>query len=128
MHNMDNSEQKNSNSFLSGNLIQLLNTFSKEEMREFGKFVNSPFHNNRSDVILFFDEIKKFHPGFNKSEFSKENIFSLIFPKKKYQDDVIRRLASNLFKLAEEFCAYNNFRKDKWNTYVKHNVSAEVKP
>ncbi|MBS1492849.1 MAG: hypothetical protein JST55_05045 [Bacteroidetes bacterium] len=112
---MPESESKSPNSFQSGNLIQLLKSFSKEEMREFGKFVNSPFHNNRSEVILFFDEVMKFYPGFNQSELSKENIYYSLYLNKKYKDDVMRRLSSNLFKLAEEFCAYNNFRKDTWS-------------
>ena len=103
------------NSFAAGNLILLLKAFSKQEMREFGKFVHSPFHNNRSDVSRFFDEIKKFYPLFNQSGFSKENIFSKLHPKKKYKDDIIRRLSSNLFKLAEEFAAYKNFKRDRFD-------------
>ncbi len=112
---MPQEEQKNHNSFQSSNLIQFLRVFSKEEMRDFNKFVKSSFHNNRNDVCLFLDEIKKFHPAFTQKEFSRENIFSLLYPKKKYQDDVVRRLSSNLFKLAEEFAAYKNFKKDRFD-------------
>ncbi len=106
---------KNQNSFQSGNLIQLLKAFSKEEMKEFGKFVSSPFHNNRKEVILFFEEIKTFYPDFNQHNFSKEYIFSLLYPGKIYQDDVIRRLSSNLFKLAEEFAAYKIYKSDRFD-------------
>lgn len=88
---------------------------SKDEMREFGKFVHSPFHNNRTDVSTYFDELKKFHPKFDGKDFSKENIFSTLYPKKKYKDDVIRRLNSNLFKLGEEFAVYKNIKLDKYN-------------
>jgi len=111
---MPEAEQKNQNSFQNGNLVQLLKTFSKEDIRELGKFISSPFHNNRKDGVLFFDEVKKFYPDFNQKYFSKENIFSKLYPGQKYKDDVIRRLASNLFKLAEEFAAYNNFRNNNW--------------
>jgi hypothetical protein len=112
---MSLAEHKIPNSFQSGNLIQLLKSFTKEEMREFSKFVNSPFHNNRSEVIHFFDEVKKFHPDFNQSGLAKETIFAILYPDKKYQDDIIRRLSSNLFKLAEEFASYTNFRRDKFH-------------
>lgn len=112
---MQEEEQKNQNSFQSGNLIQFLKVFTKEEMREFSKFVSSPFHNNRSEVSRFFNEVKIFHPLFDRAEFTKENIFTSLFPKKKYQDDIMRRLASNLFKLAEEFAAYKNFRNERYN-------------
>ena len=69
------SEQKGQSSFLKSNIIQLLSIFSKEEMKEFEKFVKSPFHNNRAEVTRFFDSIKKFYPDFNQKEFTKENIF-----------------------------------------------------
>ncbi len=84
-------------------------------MKEFGKFVSSPFHNNRKEVILFFEEIKTFYPDFNQHNFSKEYIFSLLYPGKIYQDDVIRRLSSNLFKLAEEFAAYKIYKSDRFD-------------
>ncbi len=109
---MPQSEQKTQSSIQSGNLVQLLKVLSREEIKEFGKFVNSPFHNNRKDLIQFFEEIKVFYPDFNQTEFSKENIFSLLFPGKKYQDDVMRRLSSNLFKLGEQFASYKNFRSN----------------
>lgn len=102
------------NSLQSGNLLQFLKSFSKEEMRELGKFVSSSFHNNRQDVIHFFEEIKNFHPDFNQPGFGKENIFYSLYPGKEYRDDVIRRLSSNLLKLAEEFAAYKNFKEDKF--------------
>jgi len=101
--------------FESSSLIKLLKLFSKDELKEFEKFVHSPYHNNRSEVTRFFDEIKKFYPGFKRKDFTKEKIFTRIYPGKKYKDDVIRRLSSNLFKLGEEFAAIENFSKDEYN-------------
>ena len=111
---MPHNEPIAQNSFQSGNLIQFLKSFSKEEMRELGKFVNSAFHNNRQDVIHFFEEIKNFYPEFNQQGFGKESIFSSMYPGKGYRDDVMRRLSSNLLKLAEEYAAYKNFKEDKF--------------
>ncbi len=102
-----------SDNFRNSNVIQLLSLFSKEEKTEFGKFVHSPF-NPRSEVIRFFDELKKYFPLFDKKNFSRETIFSRLYPGKKYRDDVIRRLSSNLFKLAEDYIAYKMFREDEY--------------
>ena len=110
------SEQKGQSSFLKSNIIQLLSIFSKEEMKEFEKFVKSPFHNNRAEVTRFFDSIKKFYPGFNQKDFTKEKIFYGLYSGDKYRDDVVRRLCSNLYKLGEEFAAYKNFRQDSFNS------------
>ncbi len=100
-------------SFYNSNIIQLLMSFSKDEKIEFAKFVHSPF-NNRSEVARFFDELKQFFPSFGNKNFSKENIFANLYPGKKYKDDVIRKLSSNLFKLAEDYIAYKMFRDDEY--------------
>ncbi len=94
-------------------LIQLIKTFSKEEMKDLEKFAGSPFHNNRSDVTEFCTELRKFHPKFSQGNFSMEKVFVAMYPGKKYRDDVMRRLSSNLFKLAEEYGAYSVFRGKK---------------
>jgi hypothetical protein len=99
--------------YYNSNIIQLLRSFSKDEKAEFGKFVHSPF-NNRSEVARFFDELKKFFPSFEKKNFSREYIFDKLYPGKSYKDDVIRKLSSNLFKLAENYISYKMFREDEY--------------
>ncbi len=100
-------------SFYNSNIIQLLRSFSKDEKIEFAKFVHSPF-NPRSEVARFFDELKNYFPSFEKKNFSKQNVFSKLYPGVKYRDDVIRKLSSNLFKLAEDYIAYKMFREDEY--------------
>lgn len=112
---------KNKQPFIESNLVKFLKLLSKDEMKEFSKFVQSPFHNNRSEVMVFFNEIRQFHPAFNQKNFSKEIIYSKLYSKKKYDDDVMRRLSSNLFKLGEEFISYKRFRDNEFN-YEKNLV------
>jgi hypothetical protein len=100
-------------SFRSGNLIRLLKSFTKEERAEFSKYVHSQF-NPRKEVARFFDELKKFFPSFENKKFTKEFIFSQLYPGTPYKDDVIRKHSSNLFKLAEDFIAYKMFTKDEY--------------
>ncbi len=104
--------------YCSSNIIQLLRSFSKEEKAEFGKFVHSYF-NNRKEVARFFDELKKFFPLFENKNFSREHIFNKLYPGKKYNDAVIRKLSSNLFKLAENYIAYKMFREDEYEQRKK---------
>jgi len=110
---MTKSKNVNKNSFVNSSVVQLLRSFSKDERSEFGKFVHSPF-NPRKEVSRFFDELKKFFPAFSNPGFAKENIFAKLYPGQKYRDDVIRRLSSNLFKLAEEFIAFKMFKDDEF--------------
>lgn len=108
-------ELTSQSSYLKSNLIQLLRIFSPDEMKEFEKFVRSPFHNNRSEVIRYFEILKKFYPEFTHKDFTKEKIYSRLYPSEIYRDDTMRRLNSNLFKLGEEFSAYKNFRNDEYS-------------
>ena len=105
---------ENEDYFAGSSLITFLSSLDKSELREFDKFIHSPFHNNRSEVSRYFDVLKKFHPQFTGREFSKHHIFSLLYPGTSYKDDVLRRLSSNLLKAGEEFGAYITFRKEKF--------------
>lgn len=98
----------------SNNLIEHLTILSVEEMKEFEKFICSPFHNNRKDVIRYFKLLKKYYPGFDQKNFTKTEIYSMLFNNDVYRDDVMRRLNSNLFKILKEFLAYKTFRKDRY--------------
>ncbi|MBZ0201944.1 MAG: hypothetical protein K8I03_02880 [Ignavibacteria bacterium] len=93
-------------------MIILLKTFEPLEFREFGKFVASPFHNGRKEVIKFFEIIKLFYPGFDSNKFSKYELFRKLYPSKEYDDSAIRKLASFLTKLAEDYIAYVGLRRD----------------
>lgn len=100
--------------FSSGNLISNLKVFTKDEMKELEKFVSSPFHNNRSEVTRFFLYIKNYYPAFAHKDFTKEKIFTALYPGEKYRDDVIRRLSSNLYKLTLDYIAYKLFKEDEF--------------
>lgn len=92
-------------------VIDILKTFSKEEIKSFKDFVNSPFFNRNKSVIRLFDIVRKSSPGFNSAVIRKENIYKKIFPGKTYNDIVMRILISDLLKLAEEFLAYSRYIK-----------------
>ena len=107
-------------------LVQFLKLLSKEEMKEFEKFVVSPFHNNRSDVTRLFFEIKKYYPDFNIENLTKEGIYSAAYPGESFKDDKLRRVMSNLFKLGEKYLSYLKFRDDRF-TFGKSLLDQYIK-
>jgi len=116
MKKMKGLETKSANSgdsLKSSNLIQLLTVFTKEEKTEFGKFVHSPL-NPRSETARFYDCLKEYFPTFQSRNFTKQAVFSEMFPGKKFSDDVIRRNTSNLLKLAEDFIAFREMKEDQF--------------
>lgn len=93
-------------------LIEILKTFSKEEMKSFKEFVNSPFFNRNKSVIKLYEIVRKSSPDFCSVSIRKENIYKKLFPGKVYNDIVMRILISDLLKLSEEFLAYSRYKNN----------------
>ena len=94
--------------------IGLLRTFSEKEFKEFGLFLNSPFHNKDKVLLSLYRAIKKFYPRFESSWVTKEKIFAKIYPGKKFNDARMRNLLSNLLKRAEEFLVICKVKGDRF--------------
>ena len=94
--------------------VQLLSTFSNEEIKRFGDFIRSPYFNKNSRVIKLFDELKKDHPDFTSKSVSKEKLYGKLFNGKSYNDQVIKNLNTELFKLEREFLAHDMLNKDQF--------------
>lgn len=92
--------------------IQILSTFKKVELREFSRFVYSPFFNGRRETAVYFKAIKKFYPEFNSKNFTNEKIFAAVYPTKEYDIRIIRRLNSYLLKLIELYLSYKGLKSD----------------
>ncbi len=92
-------------------VIGVLRKLSAEEMKEFGRFVRSPFHNRVKKVIRLFDAIKKFHPEFESRFINKKYVYKRITGKNEYNDAVMRNLSSDLYSLAGEYLAVRSYKK-----------------
>ncbi|MEP7146511.1 MAG: hypothetical protein ABI792_05840 [bacterium] len=93
---------------LKSKFLDIVKTFSQEELKDFRNFVRSPFHNTNKNVIKITEIITKFYPALNDPKLEKEIIFKKIYPGKKYNDAVMRIIMSDLLQLAEEFLIYVN--------------------
>jgi hypothetical protein len=95
-------------------MAELLQSFSRSELREFEKFLQSPFFTASLKVspnvlIKFFGILKKYYPDF---AVAKENVYSLLYQDRKYNDGAMRVLISTMLRLAEEYVTYLNFKSD----------------
>lgn len=77
---------------------EIIQSFSKIEIKEFRQFLRSPFFNKREDLTIIFDYLSK-----QKAPISKETVFQKIFPQKAFDDQKLRLLLSYLLKLIEQF-------------------------
>ena len=99
---------------LNSKLIYLLKTFSVEEMKEFDKFLRSPYFirgkNLRTNKLLdFFKILKAYHPSLTGKNLSKEKIFERLYPGKEYDDRIMRNLISHLLRFSQKFLSQRYF-------------------
>lgn len=90
--------------------ILILKTFSGAEIKEFEKFLNSPFSGCKKFVVNFYKVLKKYHPEFRDKDIEKEKLFKKLYPGKKFNDPLLRRMTSDLIKYSEEYLRYKNFK------------------
>src|SRR5690349_9138914 len=95
-------------------LFSILKTFSKTEIKSFGKFVDSPYFNTSEATALLFHEVRKFYPLFESDELTKEALFIKVYGNGKYSEDLMRKLISNLIKLSEEFITQEKLKELKY--------------
>jgi len=93
-------------------VVILLRSFSKEELKKFKDFLKSPYFNKNETLLRYFSELKKNFPEFDAEKVTKEEIYHKLFNGKKYNEQVMRNLTSELNKLCKEFLIIEFNRKD----------------
>lgn len=99
-------------------LVVILRSLSKSEFREFGRFVQSPYFNNRDEVIRLYDVLKAYYPQFNSKHLTKQEIFGAIYPEKKFSDVLMRKLLSLMINQAMSFLAISGLQENELNYNV----------
>jgi len=95
-------------------LIAYLEVLTTPEINRFGKFVASPFFNDKKEVITLFKYLKRTHPDFEKDIY-RPQLYNQLYPKdartknqpldeKRYAE--LRRVMSRLTGLVREFLLY----------------------
>ncbi|MGB3017621.1 MAG: hypothetical protein WBC65_07430 [Ignavibacteria bacterium] len=94
-------------------LLEVLKTFSNKEIMRFGKFLKSPYFNNRSMLIKLFSILKLHHPEFDNKNITKLYIYKKLYGNAAYNDSTLRNLMSDLQQLALNFIKTESFRKNE---------------
>ncbi|MFT4761339.1 MAG: hypothetical protein ACI9XO_001168 [Paraglaciecola sp.] len=94
-------------------LAHILKTFSKKEVREFSKWLDSPAHNQREDVVLLFNFLNKRDYLYKDKFLLKERVFPEVYPKETYDDAKMRQVIFFLLKQVENFLIYRELMEDE---------------
>ncbi len=103
---------------LSSKLISILKTFSARELNAFEKLVGSSFFNVNEDVSALFFELKRLFPEFDEKQTEKKSIYKKVFPGKRYNEQTLRYVMTDLTRLLEEFLVQKQFSENE--TLRKH--------
>ncbi len=103
-------------------LIVLLKSFDKKELKQLDKYIRSPFFNENPKLIELFEYLMQFAPKYNSPYLERTVIFEAFFPDKDYQKNKgldLRRLISQLNKLVEAFIDYVMINQKKHQSILK---------
>lgn len=84
------------------------------DLRELRKFLQSPFHNKRSDVLDLFEYLVKIRKG-TVSSLKKEAAYKAIYKKEAYDDRKMRYLLSFLLNAIKEYFSISEFKKSTFD-------------
>lgn len=93
-------------------LVDVFYSLSKFQLRALRKFVKSPYHNKREDVISLF-ELMDNTPHENRIALRKQKVFAKLFGKGKYKAEKVDYVMSFFFKIIEQFLIHQNTVADK---------------
>ena len=97
---------------LKSSLLEILRTFSKQELIKFEDFVRSPYFNKKENVLKLFLVVKEFATSFNDENLEKEKIWMNLFPGKEYNYGIMKNLIFDLNKLADRYMIDQKFNLD----------------
>ncbi|MCC6459734.1 MAG: hypothetical protein IT260_04665 [Saprospiraceae bacterium] len=92
-------------------LVEITSSLTRKEIRDLHKWLQSPAHNQRSDVIQLFDYLTK-NPSNDEAFLEKERAWNAIAPKEPYDDARMRQVMYFLLKSIEQFLIFNDVTAD----------------
>ncbi len=100
----------------SSHIISILRIFTKKETRELRKWLSSPMHNQREDVIQLFEYLMMANHLEEEKFLKKERIFSKIFNNEPYDDAKLRQTIHFFTKAVEGYIVYKEQCEDDIQT------------
>lgn len=99
-------------------LLEIFQQLSTKEIRMLEKFVNSPFHNQRPDVISLYQYLRQFMQQPTKIALQKEAAFPFLFPDDPFSEKKIRYTMSFLYQAIKDFLAIQTFKSNPIDTQI----------
>lgn len=96
------------------NTLEILKSFSIEDIKSLGDFLKSPYFNSKETVVKLYKEIAKMHPEYRPEKFEYERMYKKIYGGE-FKEQTMKNLYSEFGGLLKKFVAHQ---------YVEENESA----
>lgn len=91
-------------------LVELIKTFNTKELREFKEYLASPFFNKNTELLMFFEYLKKQAPEFKEKKVERAKVYKALF-NKPLDEKHLSYLMSFTLKHAEHYLGYVQYSK-----------------
>lgn len=99
------------NNMADNRLYGVLESFSKQDWKDFDRFVRSPFFNRQQILIEFMNYLREYFKV-NRRLPTNEQLFKALYPDRIFEDVRIRLIISNLYKLIEQYLVHSILLKE----------------
>lgn len=88
-------------------LLNILKLYTPEDIKQFGKFIASPYFSTGRDVRGLFSLLKNSYPHFASPELERRVIYSKLFKDSPFNERRLKNLTASLTHMAEDFLLHN---------------------
>ena len=94
-------------------IFQIISSFTKDELRDFENFIQSPYLTSSRDYTPILKVIYTYSNNWERlQEINNEEFYKLIFPGKSYSNKTLRNRLTELTILAKKFIIQKTLEKD----------------
>lgn len=91
--------------------IIILRAFNPQEIKEFEKFIQSPYFNKNKTLTLLFQLLKKEYPEFTGAGVERERLFFKLYQSREFDESKLQYAFSDLSKLLEKYIMLKELEK-----------------
>lgn len=98
-------------------LLDLIRTFSEEELSKLEDFIKSPYFNKKENLINLFLELKNNYPDFSKENIKREVVWKKLYPDKNFNYGTMKNMIYDLLKICEKFILHEAYDRNRLRAY-----------
>jgi len=99
---------------LSNSTVEILKRLSLPELKRFGDFINSPYHNSTSSLEIIYKIVLKSRPDYTSPSLQYKNMWKKIFPSEEYKEKRIKNLYADFSSILKKFIGYEELNNKNY--------------